>query len=180
MDRVIRVRVLDKNGRSIPDATVSVLVNGDYIGKAKSASTNAGTVYTLQFNDAESEVALRAEYEGEESQEVALAKEVNKWDFTFSNVEVAVPRDKPFWEEHLPGILGVIFLVTCIVLAIVFREPSVFQKRVFVGALAIGLAGLGAEIPGFLNVDMKLGTKLSITAAGALAIFVLVYFFGPG
>jgi len=180
MDRVIRARVLDKNGRSIPHATVSVVVNGEYVGKAKSAASNAGTVYTFQVSDPDATVALKAECDGENPQEVTLANGVDEWDFTFVNVEVPVPRDKPFWEEHLPGIIGGVFLVISIVLAIVFSEPSEFRKRVFVGALAIGLAGLGAEIPGFLNVKMTLGTKLKITAAGALAIFVLVFFFQPG
>src|SRR6266536_5800813 len=139
MDRVIRVRVLDKNGRSIPHATVSVVVNGEYIGKAKSSTSHPGTVYTFQLNDPDARVMLKAEYDGEDAQDATLAKDVDEWDFNFTNVEVPVPRDKPFWEEHLPGILGVVFLVISIVLAIVFSEPSTFQKRVFVGALAIAL-----------------------------------------
>jgi hypothetical protein len=61
-----------------------------------------------------------------------------------------------------------------------FSDPTEFQQRVFIGTLAVAIAGIGSEIPGFLNVKLSLGTRLTITAAGALAIFVLVYFFGPG
>ena len=180
MDRLIRVRVLDKNGRSIPDATVSVFVNGAFIGKATSASDNAGTLYTFQvIYTGVVNVALTAEYKGETPLNAKLSQGTDDWDFTFNNVEVPMPRDKSFWEEHIPGLLGVAFLLICIVLAVVFSNPSEFQRRVFIGALAIGLAGIGAEIPGFLNVQLTLGQKLGVTAAGALGIFVLVYFFVP-
>jgi hypothetical protein len=180
MDRLIRVRVLDKKGRSIPNATVSVFANGVYVGEATSATSNSGTVYTFLIDDNAADIRLKATYEAETPQEITLAPEANEWDFTFNNVEVPVIRDKPFLEEHLPGLLGVVFLLISIVLAIVFSEPTIFQRRVFIGTLAVGLAGIGAEIPGFLNINMKLGTKLTITAAGAMALFVLVWFFEPG
>ena len=93
--------------------------------------------------------------------------------------KTVMSKHKPFWEEHLPGIIGIVFLVTTIALAIAFPEPTEFQYRVFAGALAICLSGIGAEIPGFLNVKLTLGKKLVVTAAGALAIFVLTYFFRP-
>jgi len=180
MDRVIRVHVLDKHGRPIPDATVSLFVNGAYVGKATSGSDNAGTVYTFQINNTEEDVSLRAEYDGEDPQDVILAPEANDWVFSFKNVEVPVSGIKPFWQEHLPGLFGVMFLVISILLAVFFSDPTKFQQRVFIGTLAVAIAGIGSEIPGFLNVKLSLGTRLTITAAGALAIFVLVYFFGPG
>jgi hypothetical protein len=179
MDRLIRVRVLDKNGHSIPDATVSLFVNGEYIGKAVAVFDKAGTLYTFQISDSSAGVALRAEYKDEAPQNATLAQGVNEWDFSFNNVEVPMPINKPFWQEHIPGLLGVVFLVISIVLAVVFSNPTDYQRRVFVGALAVAIAGIGTEIPGFLNVKLSLGTKLTITAAGALAIFVLVYFFVP-
>jgi len=179
MDRVIRARVLDKNGHSIPGATVRVFINGGYVGMATAAQTNAGTVYSFQIDDSTVSVTLKAEYASEPPQDVALAETADEWDFTFSNVEVPVPRVKPFWEEHLPGIIGGVFIPISIVLAMVFGTPTEFQRRIFVGTFAIGLAGLGAEIPGFLNVKLTLGQQLAVTAAGALAVFVLVYFFVP-
>jgi hypothetical protein len=171
---------LDKHGRRIPDATVSIFVNGAYVGKATSGSDNAGTVYTFQINDTKAEISLRAEYDGEDPQNVTLAPEANDWVFSFQNVEVPVSGIKPFWQEHLPGLFGVVFLVISILLAVFFNNPTKFQQRVFIGTLALAIAGVGSEIPGFLNVKLTLGTKLYVTAAGALALFVLAYFFGPG
>lgn len=179
MDRVIRVHVLDRNGRSIPDATVSVLVNGELVGTATSGWSAAGTVYTIQIDDGAAEVGLEAEYADQPPQAVTLTQDAHEWRFHFDNVEVPVADGKPFWQQHIAGLLGVIFLLTSIGLAVFIATPTEFQRRVFVGALAIGLAGIGAEIPGFLHVKLSLGTQLAVTAAGALAIFVIVYFFVP-
>lgn len=179
MDRLIRVHVLDNNGRSIPDASVSVFVSGAYIGKAISGAGNAGTVYTFQISDSNADVSLKAEYKDEASQEVTLAQGVDHWKFVFNNVEVPMPRGKSFLEEHIAGVLGVGFLLISIGLAIVFPNAAGYQYRVFVATLAIAIAGVGAEIPGFLNVKLSFGKQLVITAAGAIAIFVLVYFYLP-
>jgi hypothetical protein len=44
---------------------------------------------------------------------------------------------------------------------------------------SLGGGGFGGEIAGFINADLTLGQKLKITAGGAAAIFVLLYFFVP-
>ena len=178
-DRVIRVYVTDSKGTRIPDATVNVIIDGELIATATSAIDDYGTVYTVQISDPSVGVTLEARYRNEPAQTVTLAPEADEWEFTFGNVEVPVPREKALWEEHIAGIIGVVFLLITIVLAIVFPEPTPFQFRVFVGALAMCLSGIAAEIPGFMHVKLSLGRQLVATAAGALAIFLLVYFFGP-
>lgn len=178
MDRLIRVDVRDKNGIPLPNSTVSVYVNGTYVGKAVSSSAYGGT-FTIQIDNQIASVKLKAEYLNEPSQQTMLSQGTDYWEFIFDNVEVQVPSNKPFWQEHIPGILGVSFLLISIILAIAISEPTVHQRRVFVGALAIALAGIAVEIPGFLNVKLTLGNQLALTAAGAVAIFVLVYFFTP-
>jgi hypothetical protein len=45
--------------------------------------------------------------------------------------------------------------------------------------LALAGGGVGAVIPGFLDVSMKVGTKLALRAGGALAVFVVLYFWSP-
>src|SRR6266568_1404877 len=165
MDRVIRARVLDKKGRSLPDANVKVFLGGNYFGEASAASSNAGTVYTFQINDSTVDVALRAEYNGQVPQDARLSTEVNEWDFVFP-VEITVPRDKPFWEEHFAGLLGVAFIVLLATIALVLKkEPTQLQYRVLIGILAIGLAGVGTELRGFLHVELSLGKQLAVTAA---------------
>lgn len=53
--------------------------------------------------------------------------------------------------------------------------PTPFQYDVFRIILAVGVAGFAACIPGL--VHLRLGTWLQ--AAGAIAVFVIVYFYSP-
>ena len=87
---------------------------------------------------------------------------------------IKVPKQQN-WEKPVIVALGVSFLITMIVLAIWYPEPSNFQYNIFRTILAIMIAAVAAIIPGFL--DVKLGGWLR--AGGALAVFVIVYFFSP-
>ena len=70
---------------------------------------------------------------------------------------------------------GVVFVVVILVMAVAFPQPSTFQYTTFRVVLALAAAGVVAFVPGFLHV--KLGSWLR--AGGALAVFVVVYRFGP-
>jgi hypothetical protein len=78
-------------------------------------------------------------------------------------------------ELALAGAFGVVFVVTLLVLAIKFPRPTAFQYMVFRVILAIAVAGIAPFIPGLLQVEA--GT--SVKAGGAIAVFVIVYFFSP-
>jgi len=71
--------------------------------------------------------------------------------------------------------LGVAFIVTLLVLAIKFPHPTPFQYNVFRIVLSLAAAGEAAVVPGFLSVSIN----TSIRAGGALAVFVVVFFFNP-
>lgn len=70
---------------------------------------------------------------------------------------------------------GVIFVIALIILAVMFPNPTPFQYTVFRVVLAVAIAGVTAMIPGFLRVTVSNW----IRAGGALAVFVLVYFYNP-
>ncbi len=72
-------------------------------------------------------------------------------------------------------IFGVAFVITLIILAIAFPEPTAFQYMVFRIILALAAAGVGAMIPGFLHVNVSAWVR----AGGALGVFAVVYFFNP-
>lgn len=74
---------------------------------------------------------------------------------------------------------GVVFIVVLIVIAIEVPNPTGFQYWVFRVVLSSAAAACGALIPGFLTVNMSLGTAVAIRSSGALALFVLVYFLNP-
>ena len=74
---------------------------------------------------------------------------------------------------------GVIFVIVLVVLAVLFPSPSPFVYLVFRVVLALAAAGVAAVLPGFINVEVSPTGTGAIRAGGALAIFVIVYFFNP-
>jgi hypothetical protein len=76
-------------------------------------------------------------------------------------------------------VFGVAFIVTLILLAIRFPRPTPFQYNVFRTVLSLAAAGVAAMVPGFIDVQIGTTAKLLIRAGGALAVFVIVFFFNP-
>jgi hypothetical protein len=79
------------------------------------------------------------------------------------------------WEVVAAFAFGCTFLT--IILTIVFFKPNptAFEYTVFRIVIALAAAGVGAIIPGFLDIKFKTWLR----AGGALALFVIVYFFAP-
>lgn len=78
-------------------------------------------------------------------------------------------------EKKLAYVFGVVFVVVLLVLALAVPNPTEFQYTVFRIVLALAAAGVAAMVPGFLEVTVSTW----IRAGGALAIFVIVYFYSP-
>lgn len=76
-------------------------------------------------------------------------------------------------------IFGVAFVITLLLLAIKFPRPTDFQYNVFRIVLSLAAAGVGAMIPGFINIEVNPTVGFLIRAGGALAVFVIVFFFNP-
>ncbi len=81
--------------------------------------------------------------------------------------------------------LGLAFAFGCVAIGIVlwlaFRAETLNEQQFEILRIVLALAGggVGAVIPGFLDVSMKAGTKLALRAGGALAVFVVLYFWSP-
>jgi hypothetical protein len=74
---------------------------------------------------------------------------------------------------------GVIFITFLLIAIIFIPNPSAAQETIFRIVIALAAAGVGAMIPGVLDLDLKFWTQLAIRAGGALAIFVIVFFYNP-
>lgn len=72
-------------------------------------------------------------------------------------------------------VFGVLFVILLIVLALFVPKPTPFQYTVFRIVLALAAAGVAAFIPGFIDVAISNWLR----AGGAIAVFVIVYFFSP-
>jgi hypothetical protein len=70
---------------------------------------------------------------------------------------------------------GIVFVITMLALAVWVPNPTPFQYTVFRIVLALATAGLAATIPGFIEVTFPNW----IRAGGALAVFVIVFFYNP-
>jgi hypothetical protein len=77
-------------------------------------------------------------------------------------------------------IFGVTYVTVLLIVNLIIRSPSPTQYQTFRIILALAAGGVGSMIPGILQIDMKVGAKFALHAAGALALFVVVYFFSPG
>jgi hypothetical protein len=71
------------------------------------------------------------------------------------------------------------FLVTRLILAIRVPTPTSDQEAVFRTILSLSAAGIAASVPGLLQLKSEVAAT-TISATGALAVFVLVYLFNPG
>jgi hypothetical protein len=80
---------------------------------------------------------------------------------------------------------GLAFAFGCLALAVVlwlaFRAETLSEQQFEILRVVLALAGGGvaAVIPGFLDVGVQAGAKLALRAGGALAVFVVLYFWSP-
>lgn len=81
----------------------------------------------------------------------------------------------PDSNQKMPMFLGGLFTLLILAAVIFIPCPEEAQFRIFHTVLAIGVAGLAAVIPGFLNVKFN----TAVTAGGALAVFALIYLWQP-
>lgn len=70
---------------------------------------------------------------------------------------------------------GIVFLIAILLIAIFFPDPTNFQYTVFRIILALAAAAFATVIPGIIEVNINKMLK----ATGALAVFVIVYFYSP-
>ena len=70
---------------------------------------------------------------------------------------------------------GIIFICMLLIIAVAIPHPTDFQYTVFRIVLALAAAAFASVIPGILNIRLSNW----ITAGGALAVFVIVYFYSP-
>jgi len=79
------------------------------------------------------------------------------------------------WQVIAAFAFGVVFVVTILIVTFIKPNPTAFEYTIFKTVMALAAAGVGAILPGFLHVSFK----NTLRAGGALALFIVVYFFVP-
>jgi hypothetical protein len=74
---------------------------------------------------------------------------------------------------------GIVFSGVLLGVAVVVKNPTPLLITVVKIVIALAGAGVAATIPGFLNVEMAPSAGIAVRAGGAIAVFVLVFFFVP-
>jgi len=80
----------------------------------------------------------------------------------------------------LAFVFGVIFVTVLLVVSLAVPNPTPTQYETFRTIMALAAGGVAAMIPGILKIDLKAGSKFALQAGGALAVFVIVFFYHPG
>jgi hypothetical protein len=79
----------------------------------------------------------------------------------------------------LAFVFGAAFLAALLVLAVAIPNPTQTQFETFRITIALAAGGVAAVIPGLLDLHLKQGARFTLRAGGALAVFVVVYFYSP-
>ena len=91
-------------------------------------------------------------------------------------------KEIPTWQLVVSGIVGLGLVLLITLISVVVPNPTNWQIFVFRGVLSLGLAAIAAVVPGFIYTKARIkgwSNYLNIVAGGAIAIFVLTFFFNP-
>jgi hypothetical protein len=87
-------------------------------------------------------------------------------------------NETPKWQLITGLVIGVLFALIILLLAIFIPNPTSTQFFIFRGIFAVSLSAIAAIIPGLLTVESRF-QKFSIRATGAIAVFVIVWMLNP-
>ena len=169
MDRNIQIFVFDRNHNQVNGATIRFFSKGELVGTAISASGRA----SVQVQDINTEIEVKVDYKGQ-LKEAILAQEQNTYDFVYD-----ISIKEPFLREYFPALVGLGLVILAVALVFIVGMNTNFEKQIVLILMSLGAGGVASVIPGFLNVHLTLAKKLAVSAAGAMGIFVIVYFFVP-
>jgi len=83
--------------------------------------------------------------------------------------------NQSFLERIIAFGFGFLFITLIVIIAIKFPKPTSFQYTVFRIVLALAAGGIAALIPGIIKVKLR----NFIRAGGAIAVFVIIFFYSP-
>lgn len=173
VEHVVNIFVVDRNGRPISGASVVVRdADGVELAGARTEGTTGANV-SLSLDPAYTTIQIVAEAQGKKHAPVTVDTQQRRLVITFADIEL--PGAPMTAEAKAAYVFGVAGVITMLAITFAVPDPTDFQYTVYRIVLAIAVAGVAGVIPGLLNVQVGNFVK----AAGALAVFVVVYFYSP-
>jgi hypothetical protein len=160
--RTIDIFVRDRSGHLIPGVGIKFAIDGKSAGEVN-GSEGRGRIELPETN--KKPVDVTVSYRNEEKT-AKIAYGQDSYEFRY-DVDLSV--------NHVPLWSGAGLILLTVFLAFYFKDPTPIQLKIIQGLFSVGLGGIATELTGFLNVDMKFGTRLVIGAGGALAVFVVLW-----
>jgi hypothetical protein len=165
-------KVVNRDGGPIGNANVEFFLNNVALGKCRTSSSG---VCHIDVEDTADAITVKASVEGL-TKIATVDPETQTYVVRFTEI---IPPSPSFFERHFPALSGIAFLLIAIGLTFIFPEATPFQQRIIRATFALAGGGFAAEIPGFLDIQLTVRQKMSIQAGGALAVFVILFFFEP-
>jgi hypothetical protein len=162
--RIIDIFVRDRSGHLIPGVSIKFAIDGRPAGEVN-GSEGRGRIELPETN--KKPVAVTVSYRGEDKTS-KIAYGQDSFEFRY-DVDIGPTKHIALWS-------GIGLIILAVVLAFYYKDPNPLQTKIIQGLFSVGLGGVATELTGFLNVDMKFGTRLVIGAGGALAVFIVLWF----
>ena len=191
IDRSLRILVRDRQGNPIPGASVVIAEDG----LERRRTTDNGGLVEEVIHDPRVEPTISAEYKNRRCQKTSSRTQQQ---IEFDLDAVYVPMDTHRLHlvvgiclapiaiaavlgyangmDHLALIIGLVLAAVATFLAFAFSAVTPLQRQIILTLAALAGGAIATEIPGFLNVNLSLGEKTGVAASGAIAVFVILYF----
>ncbi|WP_018416325.1 hypothetical protein [Teredinibacter turnerae] len=84
----------------------------------------------------------------------------------------------PAWQIKFGAAFGVVFIVAVLAMILMRPELSAEEYAIIKTVMALAASGIAGVFTGFLEISGTI-TKVTVRTGGALALFVIVFFFTP-
>jgi hypothetical protein len=183
----MNIHVLDRNDVPVPGATVLVYANDS--PKVRGVTRGySNAPFKLRFNSECPSIMVRVEHPGQEPVQKEFSSTSRDVTIHLMGVKVPTPTNQGtrFVTENWVALGFGIFMLLVLFLTPIFMPATLpgylatAYPKILLTILALSAAGFAAALTGFVLLEMgKDDSGYKIRAGGALAVFLIVFFWNP-
>ena len=181
----IFLKALRPYGRLLPEPAIMIPLLQRLLDELADVEQHTNSKPIAVDTDEEEEFLLRRRLEGV-NEALRLVQDLKKDTrrvqdrhkaITKKTLALVAPGETtvPTWQKITAFAMGAAFLPILLFMALFVPNPTVWQLLVFRVILALAAGGIGALIPGFIEIKYRNWLR----AGGATALFVIVYLVNP-